>query len=259
MFGKIFEQIYDSSIAEDWTVRVVFQDMIILADENGVVDRTPEAISRRTNVPIDIVTRAIDELQKPDPTSRSPEEKGARIKLLDDHRKWGWEIINFAYYRNLCSAYQKRERTKLRTRKWRENNKKQVEASHRVTMRQRAASASASVQGNRGVGEEGGNGQLKPTWEMCQDWLKKARANGANYSEAETRGAYLALSAGGWMWGRRPIADFRSAIERQIQTDRERRPTTGLSKQAPLESLEVRRAKAALRETDRMMKNLPPL
>lgn len=155
MYGKIFEQIYDSSIAEDWQVRIVFQDMIILADENGVVDRTPEALSRRTNVPIDVVTRAIDQLQKPDPTSRSPDENGARIKLLDEHRSWGWEIINFEYYRNLSSAYQKRERTRLRTRKWRDKSNKRDKASQGVTERQRAASASAYVQkeGVQGKGD----------------------------------------------------------------------------------------------------------
>ncbi len=125
MYGKIFEQIFDSSIAEDWQVRLVFQDFIVLADMNGVVDRTPEAISRRTNVPLDIVKKAIQSLENPDPTSRSPDESGARIRRLDSHRDWGWEIINYVKYRDTASEQQRREKTKLRTRKWRDSKDKQ--------------------------------------------------------------------------------------------------------------------------------------
>lgn len=119
MFGKIFEQIYDSSIAEDWQTRIVFQDFIVLADINGVVDRTPESISRRTNVPLQIVQEAIAKLEGPDPHSRSTEENGARIRRLDPHRSWGWEIVNYERYRAIASDEQRRENTRNRTRKWR--------------------------------------------------------------------------------------------------------------------------------------------
>lgn len=121
MFGKIFEQIYDSSVAEDWTVRVVFQDFVILADINGVVDRTPEAIARRTNVPLEVVKKAIQQLEKPDPRSRSKEEDGARIRRLDEHRDWGWEVINYHKYREIASDEQRREKTRNRTKKWRDS------------------------------------------------------------------------------------------------------------------------------------------
>lgn len=123
-YGKIFEQIYDSSIAEDWTVRLVFQDLIVLSDVNGVVDKTPEAISRRTNVPLEIVLKAIQQLEQPDAKSRSSEENGARIRRLDEHRDWGWEIVNYHKYREIASADQQREKTKLRTRKWRNSGAK---------------------------------------------------------------------------------------------------------------------------------------
>ena len=37
----------------------MFEDMLILADQNRVVDKTCEAIARRTNVPIEIVKKGI--------------------------------------------------------------------------------------------------------------------------------------------------------------------------------------------------------
>jgi hypothetical protein len=99
VFAKIFAQIFDSSIAADHVVRHVFMDLIVLADRDGVVDMTLDAISRRTNVPEDIVAHAIAELMKPDKKSRSHEESGKRLVPLDSHRDWGWQIVNFEHYR----------------------------------------------------------------------------------------------------------------------------------------------------------------
>lgn len=120
MFAKVFAQIFDSSIAEDWQVRHVFEDLLKLADLTGVVDMTKEAIARRTNVPIDIVSRAIDDLQKPDPHSRSREHEGRRLIPLDRERGWGWTIVNYKYYRNLASEEQKRAGARERINRYRE-------------------------------------------------------------------------------------------------------------------------------------------
>lgn len=98
MFAKVFTQIFDSSIADDWQVRHVFEDLLKLSTPQGIVDITPEAIARRTRVPLKVVKRAIVELEKPDPRSRSPECQGRRIIRLDDHRDWGWKIVNFRRY-----------------------------------------------------------------------------------------------------------------------------------------------------------------
>lgn len=99
MFAKVFTQIFDSSIAEDYRVRLVFEDFLKLADKDGIVDMTRESISRRTNVPLEIVTMGIDALERPDTTSRTPELNGRRLKRLDEHRDWGWKIVNFRKYR----------------------------------------------------------------------------------------------------------------------------------------------------------------
>jgi hypothetical protein len=101
MFAKIFDQIFDSSIAEDHMVRHVFMDLLVLADRDGVVDKTLEAISRRTNVPLSVVAHAMKQLADPDRRSRSHLEDGARITLLDSRRDWGWQIVNYEHYRNL--------------------------------------------------------------------------------------------------------------------------------------------------------------
>lgn len=109
MFGKIFTQIFDSSLADNPQSRWVFMDMLVLADQNGVVDMTREAISRRTNVPIKIIRTAIKELESSDPRSRSSEFQGVRLKRLDEHRDWGWVIVNYQKYRAIANAEAYRE------------------------------------------------------------------------------------------------------------------------------------------------------
>lgn len=76
-------------------------DLLVLADSDGVVDMTPEAISRRSNVPIDQVNKYILELQQPDPLSRSKMEEGKRIVSIDPLRGWGWKIVNYHHYRKI--------------------------------------------------------------------------------------------------------------------------------------------------------------
>jgi hypothetical protein len=101
VYAKIFDQVFDSSIASDYHVRHFFMDMIVLASADGVVDMTPDAIARKTNIPLRLVTRFLVKLSEPDPLSRSKENEGRRIVLIDSQRSWGWLIVNFEHYRSL--------------------------------------------------------------------------------------------------------------------------------------------------------------
>lgn len=136
MYAKIFAQIFDSSIAEDWQIRHVFEDLLKLCDPDGVVDMTLEAIARRSNTPLEIVKRAIAELEKPDPKSRSANSQGRRIIRIDEHRDWGWIIVNYQRYREIASDEQRRANTAARTRRWREREQeKNKENSDEETAR----------------------------------------------------------------------------------------------------------------------------
>jgi hypothetical protein len=119
MYAKIFEQIFDSSIAEDYKVRLVFEDMLVLARSDGVVDMTHEAISRRTNVPLEMVRQAISDLEKPDGRSRSKALGGARLKRLDKHRDWGWRIVNYHTYRMIATEVDRKLSEREKKRKYR--------------------------------------------------------------------------------------------------------------------------------------------
>jgi hypothetical protein len=103
MYAKIFNQIYDGTLCTNgpWEALVTFQQLLILADQEGNVDMTLPAISRRTTIPLDILERGIDALLQEDPHSRTPTEEGRRILPLCEGRAWGWRITNYVHYRQL--------------------------------------------------------------------------------------------------------------------------------------------------------------
>lgn len=124
MYGKIFESIYDGSLAcGDWEALITFQQLIVLADKDGVVDMTSIALHRRTTLPLEIIEKGLKALQEPDPYSRSKGEEGRRIVLIDEDRGWGWIIVNYEYYRDLASREDKRQKDKIRIAKKRAKSK----------------------------------------------------------------------------------------------------------------------------------------
>lgn len=124
MYAKVFCQIFDSSIAEDYELRHFFMDMLVLADCNGVVDMTPTAIAARTRIPIGKVRNFITELEKPDPESRTPDFDGRRLARLDTHRTWGWVITGYARFRDTVTQRQRVEQGRLRAQAYKDRHSK---------------------------------------------------------------------------------------------------------------------------------------
>jgi hypothetical protein len=108
MYGKIFESIYDGSLYGDWEAIIVFKAMIVLADETGIIDMSPQAMAGRTSYPMDVIKKGLSVLQKPDPDSRHPGHDGRRIIALEDGRSFGWQIVNYKIYRNMATREEKK-------------------------------------------------------------------------------------------------------------------------------------------------------
>ena len=123
MYGKIFESIYHGSLHGDWETMVVFQQLIVLADQDGRVDMTAAAIASVTSMPVRMIEAGIIKLMEPDPMSRTQRDNGRRLRFLDDHREWGWQIVNHEYYRNLTSVEDRRRKEREKKRAQREKEK----------------------------------------------------------------------------------------------------------------------------------------
>lgn len=149
MYVKLFNQILDSSIAQNRRLRHFFTDLLLCSDADGNVLMTNEAISRRTKATMEEVEWGLAELQKPDPASNHQEEGGRRIIPLIGHG-YGWKIVNYTAYRALKSARQLRDETAERVRKHRQGKRKQRTAKGKGPLPGEAAYVKAL---EAGVGE----------------------------------------------------------------------------------------------------------
>lgn len=111
---------YDGTLYGHWQAIVTFQQMIVLADADGIIDMTPQAIAARTSVPLEIIQAGIKVLEAPDPYSRTPDEDGKRIELLDEHRPWGWHIVNHEKYKHLRDSDEIRAQNRERQQRFRD-------------------------------------------------------------------------------------------------------------------------------------------
>jgi hypothetical protein len=119
MFIKLFTQILDSSIADNRQLRHLFTDLLLCADPKGMIMMTPSAIARRIGATVEEVQWGLEELQKPDPMSKTPDLDGSRIEALEG-LGCGWRIVNYEAYRAMRDADQMREATKARVKRYRE-------------------------------------------------------------------------------------------------------------------------------------------
>lgn len=133
MYAKIFSQIFESSIANNYKVRHIFMDLLVLADRTGRVDMTPESIARRINVPLREVKSALSALSAPDDASRADCQEGRRIILIDSHRDWGWQIVNFEAYHKVRDENGRREMNRLYKRRSRERQANQSAACQQMS------------------------------------------------------------------------------------------------------------------------------
>lgn len=145
MYAKLFTQIFDSSIADNWKHRHVFEDILKLADQEGIVDMTPEAIAARTRMPIEMVKAGIAHLESPDPRSRTKDQEGRRLVRLDPEREWGWLIVNYTKYREIKKQTDRKAYMADYMRKYRQKTAVNSQLAESVNYVNTSPSASSSV------------------------------------------------------------------------------------------------------------------
>lgn len=207
MYAKIFEQIFYSSIADDYELRHFFVDMLVLADENGYVDMTPSSIAAKTRIPIEKVLIWIQKLELPDPHSRTPDNGGIRIRKMFEDRDWGWEILNYRMYREIATEKQRKELINRRVKDYRSRTSQvpDVKAGNAVSKKVEDASAFvASFEEEKGSGK----GRMqKPT---VAEIKLLAIKRGMPAEEGEKFFNYY--ESNGWRVGRNPMRSWEAAL-----------------------------------------------
>lgn len=125
-FGKIYRDIYYSTIAEDHNARLVFMDMVILSDEDGVMKLTLPAFQRTTNVPMEKIEAALELLTSPDPESTTEDYDGRRLIPAENGQR-GWVVVNKKKYWSRHISPQRREQENKRKQKERDLERQETQ------------------------------------------------------------------------------------------------------------------------------------
>ncbi len=98
-YTPLFDSLTTGTLCGRWPDIGLWPIVLSMCDRNGLVDVTPAYISGVTGLSIEEVVACMKRFCQPDPYSRSPAEAGARLALIDQHRDWGWKVVNHAMYR----------------------------------------------------------------------------------------------------------------------------------------------------------------
>lgn len=175
---------YEGTLYGHWEAIVTLQQMLVLCNSDGVIDMTPQAMSARTSIPLEIITKGLKTLAEPDPYTRTPGEEGRRIVLLDEHRPWGWVIVNYRKYRDMKSRLDKLEADRERIAEKRRQNKGVADSrgeSQLVAEVAHAATATATATAikDKGKGPRAARAPARrPGWDYAPsaeviEWVKQ--------------------------------------------------------------------------------------
>lgn len=98
-YTPVFNSIFDGTLHGKWPQTGVWLALLAMADRHGCVDRTPQAIASDIGISADELMACIGEFSQPDPMSRTQEQQGRRLVLIEAGRPWGWHIVNHSFYR----------------------------------------------------------------------------------------------------------------------------------------------------------------
>lgn len=211
MFAKVFSQIFDSTIAEDYKVRHIFMDLLVMADSDGVVDKTPQAISRIANVPLEHVQAALAILSQPDISSRTKDHEGRRIELIDNSRDWGWRLVNFQKYREIRDE----EARRIANRSYKRDQRKRQQLSASVPDSQqsqpRSAHTEVEVEVDKELKEQKQKRFSPPTLEEVDSYIqsRSSKVNAIKF--------WNHYESNGWLVGKNRMKSWKAAVAKWEQ------------------------------------------
>jgi hypothetical protein len=137
-YTPLFSSLTTGTLCGKWPDIGLWPIVLSLSDWRGIVDVTPDYLSRVTGLQIEAVIACMQRFCEPDPYSRSDIEEGRRLVLLEpEHRNWGWRIVNLQMYRDRASGQDQvddgRNAAKVRRYKDRHRRTPEDTGGHRET------------------------------------------------------------------------------------------------------------------------------
>ncbi len=129
-FTKLHSGILTSTIwCEDPATKVVWITLLAMADQNGEVESTIPGLAKDAHVSVEETERAIAKFLSPDKYSRTPDEQGRRIEIIDD----GWRLLNYQKYRDKLSKEDRNKRNAARQQRYRDRKARNADCNASVT------------------------------------------------------------------------------------------------------------------------------
>lgn len=208
MYAKLFTSLYQGTLRGNSKGILVFTNLLAHADKNGDVDIHPRAIAEEVGLSVEIVNETLLMLESEDPESRSPECEGRRIVRLDEHRSWGWNIVNFQKYRAIRNEEDRREQSRIAQEKFRNkhkdySNKSKPRVSQVSPYRSRGNKQIQKADTNTKAVQkpDTSNQQLSPQTSVPDE---KKRSSGAARAKRLPADWFLPKSWGEWALQNRP-------------------------------------------------------
>jgi hypothetical protein len=98
-YTPVFASVFDGTLHGRWPHTGVWVCLLAMADRHGCVDMVPRKIAADIGIDVDELLTCIADFCTPDPDSRSADNDGRRLELIEAGRPWGWRIINHGKYR----------------------------------------------------------------------------------------------------------------------------------------------------------------
>jgi hypothetical protein len=124
-YVPIFRSIVQSTVWQTCpSTRCVWFAMMVLADRNGIVEGSLPGLAREAVVSLEECEQALATFMSPDKYSRTKTEEGRRVAEVDG----GWQILNYAKYRDKLLEMRAAEANRRRVAKCRAGSKDRAES-----------------------------------------------------------------------------------------------------------------------------------
>ena len=121
MYTKLADSILTSTIwMEDDQTRIVWLTLMAMKDKNGEVQASVPGLANVARVSVDACRLAIDKFLSPDLDSRTKDDEGRRLEVIDG----GWFLINHEKYRDLASDDDRKRKSAIRQQRARDKAKR---------------------------------------------------------------------------------------------------------------------------------------
>lgn len=146
MYGKIFKDIFDSTLANYGADTIyVMVAMVVKSDAQGYLRITPEALARSILKDTETVQIAIENLETIDPDSNDPDYEGRRIIALSNLtggiENRGWWVVNKEKYILKANPDDRKRQNREAQQRKRDRIKQHQQTSASISKRQQASSS----------------------------------------------------------------------------------------------------------------------